>query len=114
LKTLTPPSSDIILMTTGPQVPNITLTPSKTTHGVLVEENRQDRRFLRVPRVELRKVAREREKEKEREKVCERNFGCRCVRCGKRRVGRIAAIKRRRRVRRERDVEEGERSEVEG
>jgi hypothetical protein len=112
LKTLSPPSSDIILMTTGPQAPNITLTPSKTIHGVLGEENRQDRRFLRVPRVELRKVARE--KDKEREKGCERNFGCRCTRCGKRRIGRIAAIKRRRRVRRERDVEEGERSEVEG
>jgi hypothetical protein len=109
LKTLTSPSSDIVLITTGPQAPNITLTPSKTVQG-LVEENRQDRRFLRVPRVELRKVARE----KDKEKTCERNFGCRCVRCGNRRVGRIAAIKRRRRVRREKDVEEGERSEVEG
>jgi hypothetical protein len=107
LKTLSPPSSDIVLITTGPQAPNITLTPSRTIHGLL-EENRQDRRFLRVPRVELRKVTRD------KEKICERNLGCRCVRCGKRRVGRIAAIKRRRRVRSERDVEEGERSEVEG
>jgi hypothetical protein len=109
LKTLSPPSSsDIILITTGPQAPNITLTPSKTIHGLLEEENKQDRRFLRVPRVELRKVTRE------KERLCERNFGCRCVRCGKRRVGRIAAIKRRRKVRRERDIEEGERSEIEG
>jgi hypothetical protein len=74
-----------------------------------VLETKQDKRFLRVPRVELRRklvvVARER--------ACERNLGCGCVRCGKRRNGRIAAIKRRR-ARRERDGDEGERSEIEG
>lgn len=69
-------------------------------------EEKQDRRFLRVPGEGVKRV-------REKERVCERNLGCRCVRCGKRRVGRIAAIKRRR-ARRERDIEEGERSEVEG
>jgi hypothetical protein len=106
LKTLTPSSSDLVLVTTGPQAPNITLTPSSTI-GRVVLETKQDKRFLRVPRVELRRQV------ATREKTCERNLGCRCVRCGKRRNGRIAAIKRRR-VRRERDGDEGERSEIEG
>jgi hypothetical protein len=101
-----PSSSEITLVTTGPQAPNITLTPSSTTFGGPVGEEKQDRRFLRVPGEGVRRV-------REKERVCERNLGCRCVRCGKRRVGRIAAIKRRR-ARRERDLEEGERSEVEG
>jgi hypothetical protein len=99
--------SDLILVTTGSQAPDITLTPSSTILRCL-EECKQDKKFLRVPRVELRRVA-----TREREKGCERNYGCRCVRCGKKRTGRIAAIKRRR-VRRERDGDEGERSEIEG
>jgi hypothetical protein len=104
LKTLTP--SDLVLVTTGSQAPDITLTPSSTILRCLEEECKQDKKFLRVPRVELRRVA-------TRERACERNLGCRCVRCGKRRNGRIAAIKRRR-ARRERDGDEGERSEIEG
>jgi hypothetical protein len=108
LKTLTP--SDLVLVTTGSQAPDITLTPSSTILRCLEEESKQDKKFLRVPRVELRRqVARERE----REKSCERNYGCRCVWCGMRRVGRFADIKRRR-ARRERDGDEGERSEIEG
>jgi hypothetical protein len=93
-------------VTTGSQAPDITLTPSSTILRCLEEECKQDKKFLRVPRVELRRVA-------TRERACERNLGCRCVRCGKRRNGRIAAIKRRR-ARRERDGDEGERSEIEG
>jgi hypothetical protein len=57
-----------------------------------VGEEKQDRRFLRIPGEVARRV-------REKERVCERNLGCRCTRCGKRR---------------ERDLEEGERSEVEG
>jgi hypothetical protein len=100
------PCSDLVLVTTGSQAPDITLTPSSTILRCLEEECKQDKRFLRVPRVELRRQV-------AREKGCERNYGCRCVRCGKRRTGRIAAIKRRR-ARRERDGDEGERSEIEG
>lgn len=73
-----------------------------------VVEDRQDKRFLRLPRGEvgIRRM--------EKERLCERNFRCRCVRCGKRRSMKIAAIKRRRQKRsfgRE-DSDEGERSEV--
>lgn len=110
-KPLLPCSSDIVLMTTGPQTPNITLTPSPATFAspVMMEEI-QDKRFLRLPRGEVgrRRI--------EKERLCERDLRCRCVRCGKRRSVKIAAIKRRRQKRRfgGEDGDEGERSEIEG
>jgi len=118
-RSLTSSSSDITLVTTGPTAPNITLTPSTTLFGGAVEEDIQDKRFLSVPGVDLvRRMIRERHRERER--ACEGNYRCRCRGCGKKRVSRIAAIKRRRERReraaegqRERDAE-GERSEVEG
>lgn len=108
-------SSEITLLTTGPQAPNITLTPSAALFGGAIgDESAQDKRFLSVPGVDLvRRMVREREKERRREGGCEGSYRCRCRGCGKKRGARIAAIKRRR-ERRERDAEEGERSEVEG
>lgn len=73
-------------------------------------EEIQDKRFLRLPRGEVgrRRI--------EKERLCERDLRCRCVRCGKRRSVKIAAIKRRRQKRRfgGEDGDEGERSEIEG
>lgn len=75
-------------------------------------EEIQDKRFLRLPRLEVgrRRI--------EKERLCESNLRCRCVRCGKRRSVKIAAIKR---MRQKRDLsfvrddgDEGERSEIEG
>ncbi|KAH0357737.1 hypothetical protein KCU83_g554, partial [Aureobasidium melanogenum] len=111
-KPLSPSSSDIVLMTTGPQTPNITLTPSPAIFASPVMEKTQDKRFLRLPRVEVgrRRI--------EKERLCERDLRCRCVRCGKRRSVKIAAIKRRRQKRNlslvRDDGDEGERSEIEG
>lgn len=114
-RSLTAPSSDITLLTTGPQAPNITLTPSAALFGGAVgDESAQDTKFLSVPGVDLvRRMVREREKERRREGGCEGSYRCRCRGCGKKRGARIAAIKRRR-ERREREEGEGERSEVEG
>lgn len=94
-------------MTTGPQTPNITLTPSPAVFMGPVMEESQDKRFLRLPRGEVgvRRM--------EKERVCERSFRCRCVRCGKRRSAKIAAIKRRRQKRSREESDEGEKSEVE-
>lgn len=110
-------SSEITLLTTGPSAPNITLTPSAALFGggaIADESAAQDTRFLSVPGVDLvRRMVRERRKERQREIGCEGNYRCRCRGCGKKRIARIAAIKRRR-ERREREEGEGERSEVEG
>lgn len=70
-------------------------------------EEVQDKRFLRLPRGEVGS------RRMEREMVCERGFRCRCLRCGKRRSERIAAIKRRRQKRRREESDEREKSEVE-
>lgn len=109
LSTLTPtsPDPDIILNSALPLAPAITLTAVEYLDAGEVV-GKQDRKFLRLPRVGGRRN-------------CDRSFGCRCVRCGRRRNLKLAELKRRRkkifvrgggRVGREDD--EGERSEIEG